>query len=386
MSKVAARKNLNETAFFFPQLTSDSNGVVRMTFTMPEALTKWRFLGFAHDQSVRSGFLEDHAVTAKDLMVQPNPPRFLREGDTVEFTVKVSNQTDKPLRGKVQLTFNQALDSQPADKLLGNTKPEQDFDIPAKESRSCAWRIHVPDGCGFLTYKAVGAAANVSDGEEGYLPVLSSRILVTESLPLPIRGPATKKFEFTKLLKSGSSKTLQNQSLVVQMVSNPAWYAVLALPYLMEYPYECSEQTFNRLYANALARTIANSDPKIRAHLRPVEEHARAGKPAAEEPGPQGGDDRGNALAAAGRERKPGAQERRHPVRRQPAQLRDGGHAAQADRDATGRRLLAVVPRRARQRLHHALHHHRLRPAAAPGRGHQRRPPPSARSSGSMPG
>jgi hypothetical protein len=264
LSKVAARKNLNETAFFFPQLTSDSNGVVRMTFTMPEALTKWRFMGFAHDQSVRSGYLEDHAVTAKDLMVQPNPPRFLREGDTVEFTVKVSNQTDKPLRGRVKLTFNQALNSQPADKLLGNTKPEQDFDIPAKESRSCAWRIHVPEGCGFLTYKAVGAAANVSDGEEGYVPVLSSRILVTESLPLPIRGPATKKFEFTKLLKSGSSKTLQNQSLVVQMVSNPAWYAVLALPYLMEYPYECTEQTFNRLYANALARTIASSDPKIR--------------------------------------------------------------------------------------------------------------------------
>ena len=264
LSKVAARKNLNETAFFFPQLTSDSNGVVRMSFTMPEALTKWRFLGFAHDQSVRSGCLEDHAVTAKDLMVQPNPPRFLREGDTVEFTVKVSNQTDKPQRGKAQLTFTQALNNQPADKLLGNAKPEQDFDIPAKESRTCAWRIHVPDGCGFLTYKAVGASANVSDGEEGYVPVLSSRILVTESLPLPIRGPATKKFEFTKLLKSGGSKTLENRSLVVEMVSNPAWYAVLALPYLMEYPHECSEQTFNRLYANALARTIANGDPKIR--------------------------------------------------------------------------------------------------------------------------
>ena len=264
LSKVAARKNLNETAFFFPQLTSDSNGVVRMTFTMPEALTKWRFVGFAHDRSVRSGLLEDHAVTAKDLMVQPNPPRFLREGDTVEFTVKVSNQTDKPLHGNVQLTFAQALNNQPADKLLGNTRPEQDFDIPAKESHTCAWRLHVPDGCGFLTYKAVGAAANVSDGEEGFVPVLSSRILVTESLPLPIRGPATKKFEFSKLLKSGGSKTLQHQSLVVEMVSNPAWYAVMALPYLMEYPYECTEQTFNRLYANALARTIANGDPKIR--------------------------------------------------------------------------------------------------------------------------
>ena len=264
LSTVTARKNLNETAFFFPQLTSDSNGVVRMTFAMPEALTKWRLLGFAHDQSLRSGFLEDHAVTAKDLMVQPNPPRFLREGDTLEFTVKVSNQTDESLRGKVQLTFTQAQNNQPADKLLDNSKPEQDFDIPAKESRSYAWRIHVPDGCGFLAYKAVGATSTVSDGEEGYVPVLSRRILVTESLPLPIRGPATKKFEFTKLLKSGGSKTLQNQSLVVEMVSQPAWYALLALPYLIEYPYECSEQVFNRLYANALARSIANSDPKIR--------------------------------------------------------------------------------------------------------------------------
>src|SRR5204862_6108241 len=94
LSGVTARKNLNETAFFFPQLTSDSNGVVTMMFTMPEALTKWHFMGFAHDTSVRSGYVEGRAVTAKDLMLQPNPPRFLREGDTIEFSVKVSNQSD----------------------------------------------------------------------------------------------------------------------------------------------------------------------------------------------------------------------------------------------------------------------------------------------------
>ena len=91
LSQVSARKNLNETAFFFPQLTSDSNGIVRLTFTMPEALTQWRFLGFAHDQHLRAGLIEAHAVTAKDIMVQPNPPRFLREGDTLEFSVKISN-------------------------------------------------------------------------------------------------------------------------------------------------------------------------------------------------------------------------------------------------------------------------------------------------------
>jgi uncharacterized protein YfaS (alpha-2-macroglobulin family) len=264
LSQVSARKNLNETAFFYPQLTSDSNGIVRLTFTMPEALTKWRFLGFAHDGNVRSGYLEAHAFTAKDLMIQPNPPRFLREGDTVEFTVKVSNHSDKPQSGQVRLTFNDALQDQSADHLLGNNTPEQSFQIPAKESRTFAWRISVPDGCGFISYKAVAAAANVSDGEEGALPVLSRRILVAESLPLAIRGAGTKKFEFANLVQSGHSKTLQNQGLTVQMVSNPAWYAVLALPYLIEFPYECTEQTFNRLYANALARTIANRDSKIR--------------------------------------------------------------------------------------------------------------------------
>ncbi|HKS36315.1 MAG TPA: alpha-2-macroglobulin family protein [Verrucomicrobiae bacterium] len=264
LSQVTARRNLNETAFFFPQLLSDSNGVVRLTFTMPEALTTWRFLGFAHDRQLRSGFLEDKAVTSKDLMVQPNPPRFVREADLIEFTVKVSNQTTNRQTGKVRLTFNSALNQESADAVLGNSRPELDFDIPAKESRSYSWRIKVPDGAPFLTYKAVGATDKVSDGEEGYLPVLSRFIFVTESLPLPIRGQATKKFEFEKLLKSARSKTLRHQNFTVQMVSNPSWYAVMALPYLMEYPHECTEQTFNRLYANALARHIANSDPKIR--------------------------------------------------------------------------------------------------------------------------
>src|ERR1035438_7229269 len=264
LGKIAARKNLNETAFFLPQLTSDSNGVVRMTFTMPEALTKWRFLGFAHDRQLRAGLLEAHAVTAKDIMVQPNPPRFLREGDTLEFSVKISNQSDQPQRGAVKLAFSDAATQQSADKLLGaqalgvppsggsggapakagTPNTEQSFDIPAKESRSYAWRITVPDGAPFLVYKAVAATGELSDGEEGGLPVLSRRIFVPESFPLPIRGPATNKFEFKKLAESGKSKTLQSQGLTVQMVSNPAWYAVLALPYLMEYPYECSEQTF----------------------------------------------------------------------------------------------------------------------------------------------
>ncbi len=231
---------------------------------MPEALTQWKFLGFAHDRQLRSGLLRDSAVTAKDLMVQPNPPRFLREGDVLEFTVKVSNQSPARQTGSVRLTLADARTGKSVDALLGNAQTDQEFDIPAQQSRSFSWRLTVPDELGYLTYKTVGSTGKLSDGEEGYLPVLSRRVLVTESLPLPIRGAQTKKFEFAKLLASGGSDTLRHQSLTVQMVSNPSWYAVMALPYLMEFPYECTEQTFNRLYANALARHIANSDPKIR--------------------------------------------------------------------------------------------------------------------------
>jgi hypothetical protein len=264
LGKISARKNLNETAFFFPHLLADSNGVVKMEFTMPEALTEWKFMGFAHDKKLRSGFLTDKAVTAKDLMVEPNPPRFVREGDQIELTVKVTNQTDERQTGRVKLTFADARTLNSVDAELGNDKVEQSFDIPPKESRSFGWPVTVPDSMGFLTYRVVGATDHLSDGEEGYLPVLSRRVLVTESLPLPVRGSQTKKFELTKLVQSGESSTLLHQGLTVQMVSQPAWYAVMALPYLMEFPHECTEQTFNRLYANALARHIAGSDPKVR--------------------------------------------------------------------------------------------------------------------------
>ncbi len=264
LEQVPTRQNLNETAFFFPQLVSDSNGVVRMTFTMPEALTTWRFMGLAHDRELRSGYLEGKTITAKDLMVQPNPPRFMREGDEIEFTVRVQNRSAARQTGKVRLTFSDAASEQSVDASLDNAQPEIDFDIPAQESRSYSWRLRVSDGLGILSYKAVAATLRLSDGEEGYLPVLPRRVLVTESLPLAIRGPATNSFRFEKMLESGESRTMQNQSLVVQMVSHPQWYAVMALPYLMEFPHECTEQTFNRLYANALARHIANADPRIR--------------------------------------------------------------------------------------------------------------------------
>lgn len=260
---VTPRTNLNETAFFFPHLTAGADGSVRIEFTMPEALTRWNFRGFAHDRDLRAGLLSDSMVTSKDLMVQPNPPRFLREGDRIEFTVKVTNRSATRQTGSANLTFSDSRTNASVDAAMENTTGPQAFDIPAGESKTLAWRIAVPDGLNLVTYRAVGSSGRVSDGEEGFLPILSRRILVTESLPLPIRGPLTKTFDFTRLAASGDSDSLQHQSLTVQMASNPSWYAVMALPYLMEYPHQCSEQIFNRLYANSLARKIATSDPKI---------------------------------------------------------------------------------------------------------------------------
>ncbi len=263
-ASVSPRKNLQETAFFEPQLTTDEKGIVKMTFTMPEALTKWKFMGIAHDTSLRSGYLEGEAVTSKDLMCQPNPPRFLREGDEIEFTAKISNQSDKLQQGQARLSFADAATMESRDAALSLQTPEQSFEIPAKESKTISWRIKVPDGAGFLTFKAVASAGSIADGEEGMIPVLSRRQLVTESITLPIRNQGSREFEMKKLSTSGGSDTVRHQGVTVQVVSQPAWYAVMALPYLMEYPHECAEQTFNRYYANQLARFIVQSDPKIK--------------------------------------------------------------------------------------------------------------------------
>lgn len=265
LSSVKARKNLSETAFFFPHLAAEKDGTVKISFTMPEALTKWRLMALAHGKGLESGFVEGHTVTQKDLMVQPNAPRFLREGDEIEFAVKVSNMTEKDMSGAVRLSLFSPVNGASIDEKLGNLKAGQQMSIPPKQSRSCSWKLTVPDGVGLVGYRAVAAAGSEKDGEEGVIPVLSRRIMVHESIPLWVRGPGEKKFTFKKLADSAGSGSLVTEGYTVQITSNPSWYAVQALPFLMEFPHECSEQVFNRLYANALAKHIAGSDPKIKA-------------------------------------------------------------------------------------------------------------------------
>jgi uncharacterized protein YfaS (alpha-2-macroglobulin family) len=261
---IQIRSNFNETAFFMPQLATDAEGNVVIKFKAPESLTRWKIMGLAHTKDLRIGQFTKELVTQKELMVVPNQPRFFRESDQMEFNAKISNISDKDLIGIAKIEFFDGLTMKPINSELGLTTLEIPFSALKGQSTSVAWKIAIPQGLMAITYRVTAQAGNFSDGEEMTLPVLTNRMLVTESLPLPINGNQTKTFSFDKL-KNNTSTTLKNFKYTLEFTSNPAWYAIQALPYLMEYPYECSEQTFNRFYANSIATHIANSSPKIKA-------------------------------------------------------------------------------------------------------------------------
>ncbi len=269
------RKNFNETAFFFPDLKTDSSGAIEFSFTMPEALTQWKWMSLAHTKDLAFGYSEKNIITQKQLMVQPNLPRFLREGDKIDVVTRIVNMTDSELTGQVGLQLLDPSTNQPVDGWFQNMQANQYFTVPAHQSVPASFPLEIP----FLYNKPVTwrilASTTLSDekhnkivlsdGEENTLPVLSNRMLVTESLPINMKAPGKKTVSFPKLLNSGSSETLSQHSVTVEFTSNPAWYAVQALPYLMEFPYECAEQTFNRFYANALAASIVSSSPRVKA-------------------------------------------------------------------------------------------------------------------------
>ncbi|MCK7557865.1 hypothetical protein MKQ70_23790 [Chitinophaga sedimenti] len=259
------RKNLNETAFFLPQLRTDAKGSITFSFTTPEALTKWRFMALAHNKDMQVGYTETNVVTQKTLMVQPNAPRFLREGDKIELTVKVSSLADTLLIGNARLELLNATTMQPVDGWFQNIFPVQHFTVKAKQSAAVSFPLQIPFGYNdALVYRVIAEAGNYSDGEENALPVLSNRILVTETMPLPVQGSQPVTFKMEKLLQSDTIEGLQQHALTVEFTANPVWDAIKSLPYLMEYPYECAEQSFNRLYANAIGTHVMNSTPRIK--------------------------------------------------------------------------------------------------------------------------
>lgn len=260
------RENLNETVFFQPELRTNAEGDVVIAFTMNEALTKWKFRLLAHTKQLEAALATKEVITQKDLMVLPNPPRFFREGDEIEYTAKVVNLTNRPLRGNAQLQLVNPLNSTPVYKWHDNPQFNANFSVPANGSVQLAWRFKVPDVAEvpIIENTVMAWAGDQSDGERNVTPVLSNRMLITETLPLSVRGNQQKNFLFDRL-RNANSPTLSHHWLTLEFTSNPAWYAVQAMPYLMEYPYDCSEQIFSRVYANTLAASVVNSSPKIKA-------------------------------------------------------------------------------------------------------------------------
>ncbi|GAB3636873.1 hypothetical protein GCM10027422_24630 [Hymenobacter arcticus] len=302
LTAVPTRTDFRETAFWQPALRTDKNGGVVLEFQMPEAVTRWQLLALAHDKNLRTGQLARQLVTQKEIQITPNAPRFLRPGDTFTFPAKFSNLTDHATNGTAQLFLLDAATGQDITSQLLRGNAQQPVSAAAHQSAAVVWELSLPADFApvAVTYRVVAQTgdseadsspktrrekqiaghlhpgATYSDGEENTLPVLPNQILITESLPLPIVGADTRTFELKKLT-STSSPTRRNYSLTLEMTANPAWYAVQSLPYLMEYPYECSEQIFSRLYANLLAAQILKANPRFKTVLAEWTRQAQSG-------------------------------------------------------------------------------------------------------------
>lgn len=264
----ATRTDSRETAFFFPGLLTDKDGSVILKFTMPDALTRWKFMGMAHTKDLKTAQFTKEVITQKPLMVVPNLPRFLREGDKITFSAKVvvigsGVSLSEAEDGTATLELFDPFTDAPVDARFNLKQPAQPFTAGPGASAVVSWELTVPEGISTVAVRISAKAGNFTDAEQRPLPILTDRVLVTESLPLPISKAGKKTFTLEKL-KNNTSATLRNQSLKLEFTPNPAWYAVQALPYLMEYPHQCSEQVFSRLYANSLAAHIVDQRPKIK--------------------------------------------------------------------------------------------------------------------------
>ncbi len=261
------RKNLNETVFFFPDLRTDADGNVILKFTMNEALTRWKLMTYSHTKELQQVYSEKEVVTQKDLMIIANPPRFLRQGDEMEISAKVSNLSKDKLEGNATLGLSNALDLSNVEASFGlskNTRIARYSALPG-QSASVSWRIKVPDDfTGAITWQITAAAGNFQDGEESTIPVVSNRMLVTETMPVALRGNQSRTFTFDNLKAQPENGSLSTHKYTLEFTSNPVWYAVQSLPYLMEYPHECSEQIFSRMYANTLASSVVEKMPQIK--------------------------------------------------------------------------------------------------------------------------
>lgn len=251
------RTDFSETAFFYPQLRTNKKGEVSMEFTLPESLTTWRFMGLAHTRDMDYGELSASVTASKDFMLQPNLPRFVRIGDEVSFTASLMNLTEKGIKGTVRMElFNPE-----TDKVWMVQKKA--FRVGAKGTEIIQFSFKVKDEYEVLACRMIADGGKFSDGEQHYLPVLSDKRWMTESISIDVDKAGTYRIPLDKLFNHHSN-TVTHPRMLVEFTSNPVWYAVQALPVLVEPENENAYSWASAFYANALARYIFDSNPKIR--------------------------------------------------------------------------------------------------------------------------
>ena len=252
LDKVQIRENLNETAFFYPALESDNQGNVAINFTLPESVTTWKFMGLAHDKEMRNGCLVDEAVAQKTVMVQPNMPRFLREGDKSCIVVKLFNTSDKKVSGNARM---QILDAETQKVVWQKT---QGYRIDAEGSATVSFDVQGLKE-GVYIDKVVAAGNGYSDGEQHYLPVLSNRELVVNTLPITLHQKGEQNFDLSKLFlnKEGKqAKGAEDAKVTVEYTNNPSWLMVKALPAISNPDEEDAISLMSAIYANTITTHI----------------------------------------------------------------------------------------------------------------------------------
>lgn len=252
LDKVQVRENMNETAFFYPALESDNQGNVAINFTLPESVTTWKFMGLAHDKEMRNGCLVDEAVAQKTVMVQPNMPRFLREGDKSTIVVKLFNTSDKKVNGNARM---QILDAETQKVVWQKT---QGYRIDAEGSATVSFDVQGLKE-GVYINKVVAAGNGYSDGEQHYLPVLSDRELVVNTLPITLHQKGEQNFDLSKLFlnKEGKqAKGAEDAKVTVEYTNNPSWLMVKALPSISNPDEEDAISLMSAIYANTITTHI----------------------------------------------------------------------------------------------------------------------------------
>lgn len=252
LDKVQVRENMNETAFFYPALESDNNGNVAIRFTLPESVTTWKFMGLAHDKEMRNGLLVDEAVAQKTVMVQPNMPRFLREGDKSTIVVKLFNTSDKKVSGNTRM---QILDPETNKVVWQKT---QNYSIDAEGSATISFDVQGLKE-GVYINKVVAAGDGYSDGEQHYLPVLSNRELVVNTLPITLHQKGEQNFDLSKLFlnKEGKqAKGAEDAKVTIEYTNNPSWLMVKALPAISNPDEENAISLMSAIYANTITNHV----------------------------------------------------------------------------------------------------------------------------------